>query len=50
MPQYSVLEAIIVENPDFNDLDQLSNKIHDNLIHVTDEIIGLLKTNTPFSS
>jgi len=44
MPQYSVLEAVLVVNPDFNVLDSLSQKIEGKLIQVSDEIIDLLKT------
>lgn len=39
IPKYSVLEAVIVENPDFNNLDLLSQEIEDNLVKVSDEII-----------
>ena len=43
MPKYSVLEAIIVENPDFDNLSLLSQKIEKNLIKASDEIILELK-------
>ena len=46
MPQYSILEAVIVNNPDFNDLEQLSEEILTNLIQVTDEIIELVEHET----
>ncbi len=46
MPQYSILEAVIVNNPDFNNLEQLSKKILTNLDQVTDEIIKLVKSET----
>ena len=42
MPQYSILEAVIINSPDFNDLELLFEKIHDNVIGVSDEIITLL--------
>ncbi|WP_028980878.1 DUF7000 family protein [Sporocytophaga myxococcoides] len=37
-PQYSVLEAIILENPDFNNLDKLTQQLKKSLIKFTDEI------------
>lgn len=43
MLQYSILEAVIVGNPDFDNLELLSQKIHTNMIQVTDEVIDLLK-------
>ena len=43
MPQYSVFETIIVENPNFNDLNSLSEKIKNELIQVSDEILTSLK-------
>lgn len=42
-PQYSILEAIIIEKPNFNDLDNLSRQIQDKLVLVTDEIIKDIK-------
>ena len=46
MPKYSILEVVIVNNPDFNDLEQLSKNILTNLEQVTDEIIKLIKCET----
>jgi hypothetical protein len=43
MPQYSIIEAVIIDKPDFNNLELLSQKIHKNMVQVTDEIIELLK-------
>lgn len=43
MPKYSALEAVIVPNPDFNDLEALQGEIAENLIQVSDEIISLIK-------
>ena len=43
MPQYSILEAVIINNPDFNNLELLSQTIHKNLVQTTDEVIDLLK-------
>ena len=43
MPQYSILEAVIIEKPDFNHLELLSRKIHQHMAQVTDEVIDLLK-------
>lgn len=45
MPQYSILEAVIIDNPDFNNLELLSQKFHKNMVQVTDESIELLKNN-----
>lgn len=38
-PQYSILEAVIVEHPDFNDLDKLTELIESRLVEVSNEII-----------
>lgn len=38
-PQFSILETVIVEDPDFNDLEMLSGRIEDSLIAVSDEIV-----------
>ena len=43
MPQYSILEVVLVENPNFNNLDSLSQKIEKATIKVSDEIIDYLK-------
>ena len=43
IPQYSVFEVVLVDNPDFNDLDSLSEEIKDSLIRVSDEIFSSLK-------
>lgn len=44
-PQYSILETVIVENPNFNELGLLSKKIEENLLVVTKEIIQDIKTS-----
>jgi len=44
-PQYSVLETILLENPDFNDLDKLSQQIKKSMIKVTDEITTHILNN-----
>ncbi|MDM1362558.1 hypothetical protein HX052_14015 [Myroides marinus] len=44
MPKYSILEAVLVANPDFNNLDVLSKEIEEKMIIVSDEIIEYLKT------
>jgi hypothetical protein len=44
-PQYSILEAVLIENPNFNDLDMLSQQIEDNLVLMTNEIIEDIKTS-----
>jgi hypothetical protein len=43
MPQYSIIEAVIIDKPDFNNLELLSLNIHKSMIQVTAEIIELLK-------
>lgn len=46
MPQYSVLEAVIVPDPDFDDLDVLTTEIRRKTVCIADEIMDYLK-NTP---
>lgn len=43
MLQYSIIEAVIINKPDFNNLKLLSENIQKNMIQVTDEIIALLQ-------
>ena len=43
MPKYSVLEVILVDNPDFDDVDKLIAKINDKAICVSEEILNHLK-------
>ena len=43
MPQYSILEAVIIDKPDFNNLALLAFNVQKNMVQVTDEIIALLK-------
>lgn len=43
MPEYSILEAILVENPDFNNLDKLTEKIAVEMIKSSNEILNYLK-------
>ena len=44
MPKYSILEAPLVENPDFNNLNALTKEIENGMIKVSDDILGYLKT------
>jgi len=44
-PQYSILETVLIENPNFNDLDLLSKQIEDHLTLVSKEIIQDIKTS-----
>lgn len=44
MPKYSILEAPLVENPDFNNLDILTEQIETELVEVSLEILDYLKT------
>lgn len=43
MPNYSILEAVLVENPDFDNLDMLTEQIENEMIKVSDEILDYLK-------
>ncbi len=43
IPQYSVFEVVLGENPNFNDLDLLYGDIKNELIQVSDEIFASLK-------
>jgi hypothetical protein len=38
MPKCAVLEAVIIDKPDFNHLDLLSQRIYEKTLEVTDEI------------
>lgn len=44
MPKYTVLEAVLVENPNFNDLDALTSEIGNKSISVSDEVLEYLKS------
>lgn len=44
MPEYSIIEAILVENPDFNNLDKLTEQIETKMIKASEEILDYLKT------
>lgn len=44
-PQYSILEAVLIENPNFNDLDLLSKQMETSLVEVTVEIIQEIKVS-----
>lgn len=44
MPKYSILETTLVENPDFNNLDKLTEQIETKMIKASDEILDYLKT------
>ena len=43
IPKYSIFEVVLVENPDFNDLDFLSEKLKKALLAKSKEIIDSLK-------
>ena len=43
MPQYSILEAPLVDNPDFNNLDALAEQIEAQMVKVSVEILDYLK-------
>ena len=44
MPAYSILEAVLVENPDFNNLDKLTEQIEVKMIKASEEILDYLKS------
>ena len=44
MPEYAILEARLVDNPDFNNLDKLTELIEAKLIQSSNEILDYLRT------
>ncbi|WP_316818032.1 DUF7000 family protein [Pedobacter nyackensis] len=42
-PQYSILETVLVENPDFNNLAYLSKQLENNLVSISEQIIEDIK-------
>ena len=44
MPQYSVLEVTLVDNPDFDDMDTLATRVTEKARCVSEEILAHLKT------
>ncbi len=46
MPKYSVLEVVLVEDPNFNELNNLTSKIEKEAILHTQEIIDYIKHST----
>ncbi len=42
MPKYAILEAVIQDDPDFDDLAVLNKQIEDGLVRVSKEIIASL--------
>lgn len=44
IPKYSILETTLVENPDFNHLDKLTEQIETKIIKVSEEILDYLKS------
>ena len=43
MPKYSVLETVLVENPDFDNLNELTTEIMKKANSLTDEIVNFIK-------
>ncbi len=43
MPKYSILESVLLENPNFNNLELLTEQIEKETIQISDEIIDHLK-------
>ena len=44
MPKYAILETTIAENPDFNNLDQLTEQLATQMVQASEEIVDYLKT------
>lgn len=44
-PQYSILETVLIDKPNFNDLEKLTKEIENKIISTTDEIIEDIKTS-----
>ena len=44
-PQYAILEVVLNENPNFNDLDKLTEDIENKLKKISNEIIEEIKKN-----
>ena len=44
MPKYSILEAVLISNPDFDNLEKLSKKIEKELIQASDDVIASIKS------
>jgi hypothetical protein len=44
MPKYSIIEATLVENSDFNNLNERTEQIDSKMIKVSAEILDYLKT------
>lgn len=38
-PQYSILETVLIGEPDFNNLEKLSKEIEDKLILISNDIL-----------
>lgn len=49
-PQYSILETVLIANPDFNDLDALSRQIEEQLLSISNEIIRDVERNEKYLS
>lgn len=50
MPKYSVLEAVLIESPDFDDLNTLTAKIEKAAFSVSNEVLDHVKTMDSFDS
>lgn len=42
-PQYSILETVLIDKPNFNNLEKLSKQIESRLISITEEILDDIK-------
>ncbi|MEE4000836.1 hypothetical protein V1T75_10840 [Tenacibaculum sp. FZY0031] len=45
MPKYSIIEAVLVVHPDFNDLNRLAKQIETKMIRVSEEIVACLRND-----
>ncbi|WP_417785675.1 DUF7000 family protein [Tenacibaculum sp.] len=45
MPKYSIIEATLVTDPDFNDLKALAEQVETQMIKVSEEIVAYLKND-----
>ncbi|GFD72564.1 hypothetical protein KUL113_19840 [Tenacibaculum sp. KUL113] len=45
MPKYSIIETILVANPDFNNLNVLEDEIESQMVKVSEEIVSYLKND-----
>ncbi len=49
-PQYAILETVVIANPDFNDLENLTRQVEEQLVRISQEIIEEVKRSEEFLS